>query len=424
MLNAEALLKLQELVRGVPTADAVVRYAVRLAAASRPNESKTANPVHKYISYGASPRASQYLVLAAKGRAILAGRYHVDFADVRAVAKQVLRHRLVLNFHARVPTASTRTPSSNDCSPRSPRRSRSAMAWDARELVDPAFFSRLESIQLRARSIVEGFLHGLHRSPYIGFSAEFSSHHEYVAGDDPRHVDWKVFARQRRLYVKEYSAETNLNLYLMLDVSGSMECANAGQSKLRYGSALAAALAHLALKQHDAAGITLFADEVIAHLPPRAKPQQLDDILFTIATNGKRPVSNASRALHQAAELAVRRGIVVLISDLFDEVDAIVSGLDHLRYRNHEVIVLHVLDPWERYLPLEGNIRFRDLESGEHLTTRAESVREAYRQAIDRWRATLDTACRNRAVERIEITTDEPVDRVLLSYLVKRTKNF
>lgn len=298
------------------------------------------------------------------------------------------------------------------------------MELDTRELVDPVFFSRLESIQLRARSVVEGFLHGLHRSPYIGFSVEFSSHREYVPGDDPKHVNWKVFARHKRLYVKEYSAETNMNVYLMLDVSGSMECASTGRSKLHYGSALAAALAHLALKQHDAVGLTLFADSVVSHLPPRAKSHQLDDVLCAIAANKARPVSDASRALHQAAELATRRGMVVIISDLFDEIDEIVSGLEHLRFRNHEVLILHVLDPWERDLPLNGNIRFHDLESGEQLVTQADGIQRAYRAAVAEWRDALDAECRNRAVDRIEMTTDDPLDQVLLDYLVKRSKSY
>jgi uncharacterized protein (DUF58 family) len=298
------------------------------------------------------------------------------------------------------------------------------MALDTRELVAPAFFSRLESIQLRAQSVVEGFLQGLHRSPYIGFSVEFSSHREYVPGDDPRHVNWRVFARQRRLYVKEYSAETNMNVYLMLDVSGSMECANTGRSKLHYASALAAALAHLALKQRDAVGLTLFADEVVSHIAPRAKAHQLDDILHAIAANEARPVSDAARALHQAAELATRRGMVVIISDLFDDVDALVSGLEHLRFRKHEVLILHVMDPWERDMPLEGNVRFHDLETGEELVTQAEGIQMKYRQAIRDWRTRLDAECRSCAVDRVEMTTDDPLDQVLLDYLVKRATGY
>jgi uncharacterized protein (DUF58 family) len=297
-------------------------------------------------------------------------------------------------------------------------------AIDTRELVDPTFFSRLESIQLRAKSIVEGTLQGLHRSPYVGFSVEFSSHREYAPGDDLRHVNWKVFARQKRLYVKEYNAETNMNVYIWLDVSASMECANTGRSKLHYGSSLAAALAHLALGQHDAVGLTMFADSVISHLRPRAKPQQLDDILHAIVSNRARPVSNASKALHQAAELTPRRGTVVIISDLFDDLDAIKSGLEHLRYKNHEVLILQVLDPWERNLPLEGNIRFHDMETAETLTTQADGVRDRYRRAVDDWLGTLETECRKLAVDRIEMTTDDPLDRVLVDYLAKRSRGY
>ena len=298
------------------------------------------------------------------------------------------------------------------------------MALDARELVDPAFFSRLESIQLRARSVVEGFLHGLHRSPYAGFSVEFSSHREYVPGDDPRHVNWKVFARQRRLYVKEYDAETNMNLYLLLDVSGSMECANTGRSKLEYAAALAAALAHLALAQRDAVGLTLFADSVVTHVAPRSRPQQLDDILLAIVSNRARPVSDVPRALHQAAELATRRGMVVILSDLFDDVSSIAGGLEHLRFKNHEVLIFHILDRWERDLPLEGNIRFHDMETGEQLVTQAEDIQEAYRKAVTQWRNDLDAECRGRAIDRLEITTDEPLDQALLDYLVRRSKSY
>ncbi|NLS95245.1 MAG: DUF58 domain-containing protein [Planctomycetaceae bacterium] len=298
------------------------------------------------------------------------------------------------------------------------------MSFETQDLVDPAFFSRLENIQLRARAIVEGFLHGLHRSPYLGFSVEFSSHREYVPGDDPKHVNWQLFARSRRLYVKEYSAETNMNVYLFLDVSGSMECANSGRSKLHYGSALAAALAHLALKQRDAVGLTLVADSIVSHLAPRAKPQQLDDILCAIAATTARPPSDASKALHQAAELASRRGMVVIVSDLFDELPAIVEGLEHLQFRNHEILIFHLLDPWERDLPLSGNIRFHDLETGQELVTQAEGIQQAYRRAFAEWRDALDLECRSRGIDRVELTTADPLDQSLLDYLVKRARAY
>ena len=271
------------------------------------------------------------------------------------------------------------------------------MHFDPRTLIDPVSFSRLESIELRARSLVEGSMHGLHRSPYLGQSVEFASHREYTPGDDLRHLNWKLYARNDRLYIKEYDADTNLNLYLLLDSSASMSCANAGRSKLHYAASLAAALAHLALKQRDAVGLTLFSDKVTAHLPARAKPNQLDEVLATIA----------------AAHI-----------DCFGDLETVVGGLDHLRFKNHEVIIFHIMDPWERDLSVDGHIRCRDLESGETLTTQAEGVREGYLQAVDEWRQALELECRKRAIDRIELTTQDPPDRALLDYLVKRAKTF
>lgn len=298
------------------------------------------------------------------------------------------------------------------------------MPFDPRSLIDPVFFSRLGSIELRARSIVEGSMHGLHRSPYLGQSVEFSSHREYAQGDDLRHLNWKLYARHDRLYVKEYDADTNLNLYLLVDASASMGCANTGRSKLHYAASIAAALAHLALKQRDAVGLTLYADTVTAHLPPRAKPTQFDEVLAAVASAQVRPSADGDRALHQAAELAGRRGMVVILGDLFGDLESVVGALDHLRYGNHEVVIFQIMDPWERDLSVDGNIRFRDLESGETLTTQAEGVREAYKKAVDDWRKALEVECRKRAIDRIELTTDDPPDRAILDYLTRRAKTY
>jgi uncharacterized protein (DUF58 family) len=293
---------------------------------------------------------------------------------------------------------------------------------DAPELADPGFFARLEGVELRARSVVEGFLHGLHRSPFVGFSVEFASHHEYVPGDDPRHINWKLYARQHRLYVKEFDGDTNLNLYVLLDVSGSMACANRGRSKLNYATTLAAALAHLAIRQHDAAGVTVFADGVLANLPPRASAHQEQQILGLIASVVPRAPTDAGRAIHQAAELCSKRGLVAIISDCFDDLPRIADALDHLLFLRHEVVLFQVLDPWERDLPLEGNVRFRDLETGETLTTLSEGVRDSYRAAVREWLEALDRECVSRGVDRIELTTDDPLNKALLEYFVRRSK--
>jgi uncharacterized protein (DUF58 family) len=262
----------------------------------------------------------------------------------------------------------------------------------------------------------------LHRSPFVGFSVEFASHREYVQGDDLRHVNWKLFARQHRLYVKQFDAETNMNLYLVLDVSASMECRSQGVSKLEYGAALAAALSHLALKQHDAVGLILIADEVVAHLPPRARPHQLDEILRIIHNTKPRRTTSSARAFQQAAELCNHRGIVVVVSDLFDDLESLMKGMERLRFQQHEVVMFHLWDPWERDLPLDGHCRFHDLETGETLTTQTESIRESYLAAVNAWRSDLETQCRNRSVDRVELKTDQPLDQALLDYLVRRSK--
>jgi uncharacterized protein (DUF58 family) len=298
------------------------------------------------------------------------------------------------------------------------------VSFDPRRFTDPVFFSRLDNLELRARGIVEGFMHGLHRSPFVGFSVEFASHREYAQGDDLRHVNWKLFARTNRLYVKQFDAETNMNLYLLLDVSGSMECRNTGVSKLEYGAALAAALAHLALKQHDAVGLILLADEVIAHLPPRARPHQLQEILRIIHSTPPRKSASAARAFPQAAELCKHRGIVVVLSDLFDDLDSIMQGIERLRFHKHEVVLFHLWDKFERDLPLEGHCKFHDLETGEVLLTQAEGVRDSYIAAVRQWQSELEAQCRNRAVDRVEMTTDQPLDLALLDYLVRRAKSF
>ena len=294
----------------------------------------------------------------------------------------------------------------------------------ARELVDPRFFATIEDLELIAHGVVEGFLHGLHRSPYVGFSVEFASHREYRQGDDLRHLNWKLYAKHEKLYVKQYDAETNLDCHLVLDISGSMDAKNAASSKRRYSAILAAALAHLALKQRDAVGITLFADKVLAHLKPRAKSTQLDEILRTIVTTPARPAARTLDALHEVAALMPRRGLVVLISDLFFEADEIFSALDHFRFRGHDLLVLQILDPVERLMPLEGMVRFHDLETGEELLTRADEIRPAYEAAVAGWLGELEAGCLGREIDRAVLTTDDPPDRALVEYLGRRSHHY
>ena len=267
-------------------------------------------------------------------------------------------------------------------------------------------------------------MHGLHQSPYVGFSVEFATHREYLPGDDLRHLNWKLYARHEKLYIKQYDAETNLDCQIVLDVSASMDARNSLLSKRRYAAALAAAIAHLALRQRDAVGLTLFADVVLEHLRPRARPNQLEEILTAIVTHQQHPAAASARVLHEVAALMPRRGLVVLISDLFYPVEEVFSGIDHFRHQGHDLIVFQVLDPVEDRMTLDGHIRFRDLETGEEIVTQAAEIRAAYDAAVAGWRKELAGGCQGREIDFLTLTTDALLDRALYDYLARRSRHY
>lgn len=286
----------------------------------------------------------------------------------------------------------------------------------------PDELARLNSLELRAQGVVEGFLQGLHRSPFIGYSVEFSSHRRYGPGDDLRHVNWKVFARQRKLYVKEFDAETNLNLYLFVDASRSMQCkVDGAMTKHEYAATLAAAMASLAMKQRDAVALGLMDDGVTSYMDPSAKPGRWEDCVRMLARTPQQRVTALGKSLEQAAALARHRGIVVIFSDLIDETAGIERGLQQLRHRGHEVIIFHVLDPCERHFTDGGRIRVLDMEGPGELTTDAESIRAQYLKRVDRWCAELEDICLHQGVDRLELTTDTPPAAALVDYLVRRS---
>ncbi|RCS43541.1 DUF58 domain-containing protein [Bremerella cremea] len=286
----------------------------------------------------------------------------------------------------------------------------------------PEELARLNSLELRARGVVEGFLQGLHPSPFVGYSVEFSAHRRYGPGDDLRHVNWKVFARQRKLYVKEFDAETNLNLYLLVDASCSMRCrVDGAMTKHDYAATLAAALAWLAMKQRDAVALGLMDDGITDYLDPSAKPGRWEECLKLLSRSQAQPVTALGKSLEQASALARHRGIVAIFSDLVDDTAAIERGLVQLRHRGHEVVLFHLLDPCERHLTQKGRLRVTDLEGGAQLMTDAEGIRAAYLKRVDRWCAELADLCVHQGVDRIELTTDKPPAAVLFDYLVRRS---
>jgi uncharacterized protein (DUF58 family) len=287
--------------------------------------------------------------------------------------------------------------------------------------LDPAVLARLGTLELRARTVVEGFLSGLHRSPYKGFSVEFAEYRQYLPGDDLSTIDWKVYARTDRYYVKKFEEETNLNCHLLLDVSASMGYGRQ-ITKLQYASVLAASLAYLMHRQRDAVGLTAFDERIVEMLPPAARPGHLRAILLTLdrLTLGAR--TDVSKPMHLLADGISKRGMVILISDLLDEPARVVDGLRHFRFRGTDVIVFHLLDPDELTFPFDRTARFRDMEGGEELVAVPAAVRQEYLAALN---ATIDLYKRELVSAGIDyqvLDTSKPLDFALSAYLSTRQR--
>ena len=299
------------------------------------------------------------------------------------------------------------------------------MPWTAhdRPFLDPAVVARLGTLELKARTIVEGFLSGLHRSPFKGFSVEFAEYRQYMPGDDLSTIDWKVYARSDRHYVKKFEDETNLDCHLMLDVSGSMAYGSRGITKFEYAACLAASLAYLMNRQRDGVGLTAFDDRVVGTLPASARAGHLRSILLTLDRLQLGRETNVSKPLHQLADSLSKRGMVILISDLLDDAEEVIRGLKHFQFRGTDVIVFHVLDPDELDFPFERPTRFEDLETEEEVMAVPSVVRSHYLQAmhefIDRYRRELGGA----GIDYHQLDTRQPLELALLAYLSTRARS-
>lgn len=298
------------------------------------------------------------------------------------------------------------------------------MATGAREgrFLDPAVVARLGTLDLRARTIVEGFLSGLHRSPFKGFSVEFAEYRQYIPGDDLATIDWKVFARSDRYHVKKFEEETNLDCHLMVDVSGSMGYGRRGITKFEYAACLAASLGYLMNRQRDAVGLTAFDERIVAMLPASARPGHLRSVLIALDRLEPGQQTNVAKPLHQLADSLTKRGMVVLISDLLDDPEAVIRGLKHFQYRGTDVIVFHLLDPDEVEFPFDRATRFEDLETSEEVMAVPGLVREHYLKEvgglIDRYKRELGTC----GIDYQLLTTDKPLELALLAYLSTRAR--
>lgn len=287
---------------------------------------------------------------------------------------------------------------------------------------DPELFMAMDDLALVARGVVEGTLQGHHRSTYLGSSAEFSAHRGYERGDDLRTVNWKLWARQDRLFVKQSDAETNMNLWLFVDATASMSTAHGPATKRRYAARAGAALAYLALKMHDAPGLRILGGDAAVAVPPRTGPHQLLEIAGVLSNLNTAGRADLGRAIEEAAAGCTRRGLIVVISDLFDREEAILAAFDQLRFRGHEVLVIHVLDPWERELPERGTFRFRDLEAGGRLVVDVREVRDAYGSAVEAWRRSFKRACDDRGIDVLSCATTDPFQDLIVAYLAARAE--
>jgi len=278
-------------------------------------------------------------------------------------------------------------------------------------------------MELRARLVVEGFITGMHRSPYHGFSVEFAEHRQYMPGDEIRRIDWKLYGKTDRYYIKQYEEETNLKAYLLLDTSASMGFSSGNHvSKLAYGSYLAAALAYLMIKQQDAVGLGLFDSTLKSYLPPHATRGYLRHVLTALQKVQAAGISGSARALHQMAERISRRGLIIVISDLLDDPREVMAALKHFRHKKNEVIVMHVLDPLERSFAFREAGMFRDMETGEQLTTLPWQIRRAYQSAMGDFIERYKRECRENLVDYLALDTHTPFDVALVEYLSKRTR--
>ena len=292
---------------------------------------------------------------------------------------------------------------------------------DTKRLLDPHVIRRIARLELRARHVVEGFLSGMHRSPYFGQSVEFLQHREYAWGDDLRDVDWKVWAKQDRYYVKQYEEDTNLRCTLLCDVSTSMRYGNGAMNKYEYGCTIAASLAYLLLRQQDAVGCVAFDDATRMTVPLRTKRNHLDSIVQAMEISKPQNKTDVYQMLRTVAEAYPRRGLMVLISDLLVDRSGLFRGLNLLRSRGHDILVFHVLDDDELDFPFTGPTRFDGLELPEQLRCNPRALREGYLAALASYLEEVRRGCVRHAVDYALLRTSQPLDAALAAYLTNRS---
>lgn len=294
------------------------------------------------------------------------------------------------------------------------------MTPDSKRFLHPEAIRRISRLELRARHIVEGLLSGMHRSPYFGQSVEFLQHRQYTPGDDLRHVDWKAWAKQDRLYVKQFEEETNMRSMMLVDVSASMQYGRGPLNKYEYAATVATSLAYLLLKQHDAVSCVAFDSGVRARSPFNSTLKHLKTIVKTLDATKPDNKTDAGKILRDIAESVPRRGMVVIVSDLLGDVESTLRGFRLLRQRGHDVLVLHVMDDDELDFPFDSPTRFEGLEIPDHLNCNPRALREGYLAALDDFLTAMRRGCARNEVDYALVRTSAPLDAALSAYLSHR----
>lgn len=297
------------------------------------------------------------------------------------------------------------------------------MASEAKQqskYLDPATLQKVHPLELLARQVVEGMRVGMHKSPLRGFSTEFAQHRQYVQGDPLRHVDWRVYGRSQRYYIKLYEAETNFTANLLLDGSKSMMYSSGGLSKLEYAKHMAAAMAYLIVGQRDSVGLGVFDSQLRTYIPPKSTMGVIRNIADELEKVNPEPRTNVAGIVNEFARRIPRRGFVILFSDLLDNVEEFLKGLDHLRFKGHNVIVFHVMDPYELNFPFDGTWKFKGLEEEGEIVTQPKRIRAAYLEELGKYLARIKSSCERKNVDYVLVDTARPVAEVLSAYLIGR----
>ena len=289
--------------------------------------------------------------------------------------------------------------------------------------IQSELLSKLQNLSLKAKYVVEGFMLGLHKSPYHGFSVEFSEHRPYGYGDEVRHVDWKLWCKTNKYYIKQFEEETNLKAHIILDQSKSMDFSSNSLTKFEYAKLLSASISYLLIKQQDAVGLTLFDEQINYLIPAKSLPSHLNVLLSYMESANPGTKTNIASALHSSADRISKRGLIIIVSDFMDNINNIISGLKHLRYKGHEIIVFHLLDPQEKNFDFTQRVKFIDKETKEEIITDPWHIANDYKSIINNHCNQIKKGCELNKIDYFQLNTDNPIENALSELLLKR-KNY